>query len=1614
MNKGIFNLCIRECITDWITVSQREIIKYSVFFLLVLINNGGFSQGVIPTKGKDFWLGFPYNPQFGSFIKRCDIFITSEVNTTGTITIPLQGYSQTFTVLANQTTTVTLPPNIVEHSTSEVKESKGIEIITNDTVSVFAISFQQYTADGTVVYPKQSLGTEYRISSYKGLSNYSPPNLNSDLLIVATEDGTQFNITPTVSTLGGKPAGVPFTVNLNAGQSYQLLSSSYSNDLTGTLIKSTDSSGSCRPFAVFSGSTCVNIPSGCTACDILFDQAIPVPNWGKIYYSVPFAFATSYTIRILADQNSSLVTIDGGAPITLNAGQFTEINNVIGTRCINSNKPISVIQYMQGVSCSGAGDPSMMYLNAQEQKIDKVVFSTVTSTVITQHNVNVIMNTADIGQLKLDGISVASNLFNTVNYCTAVSYVKLSLTQGSHMLEADSGFTAYVYGTGSAESYAYSVGSYSKSSPIQIDSITCSSDTIHLGSQNILFGSWWSESAAPNDTIGIGAVLTLTPPILPGTYIQHGNEFISGCEKNFYYEVEVPDPPQLLISSISDSVCVNQQVQLGVTLTPASSNYLYSWSPAVGLSNPNSANPILTATVSGWYKVAVSSPNGCANTVYDSVYIYVLQLPLPSVNINGAQSICPGDTVTLTTSSNLSYTWFPGGSTDSSIVVSPLITTAYILYVTDSNGCVNSDTLQITVKPIPSANAGLDRAICLGQSTTLSAVGGVSYQWNNGLFTGNTISVSPASTVDYIVEVTGANGCVDFDTVTVTVNPLPLVNAGIDQTICYGDSASLNGNGGGLFYWSPSGLANGTITVSPMLTTNYILRVTDLLGCRNFDTATVFVLPLPIANAGPDRTICLGDTITLYASGGVSFLWNYNATAADSITISPLTTTTYSVTVTDSNLCHRSDSARVFVNPLPLANAGADISFCEGLTSTLTAVPSGLVYLWNPGNFNTSSIQISPIITTDYQLEVIDANGCINFDTVHVEIFPKAIATAGPDQTICSGSSAQLFANGGVSFLWTPSNLTNDSIIVSPGITTDYELKVTDVNGCLATDTVTIYVDPAISGSLNFVSICIGNNIQLTDSGGVNYNWSPGGSNSNSIIVSPTTTTTYIVDFNTPVGCQVIDSTTVIVNPLPLAFAGSDFSICLGDPVNLSASGGVSYLWLNIGDTSSVITLTPSTTMNYSVAVTDINGCVSVDSVRVQVNNLPIANAGNDQTICIGNTATLLASGGAVYLWMPGNNSGAQYSVSPITNTNYTVMVTDTNGCINTDTLLVEVIPSPDVVFSASASACENIPVQLSNLTQGVVVNTYWNFGDGTSSFLNNPSHLFLDDDEYVVNLQVTNDYGCSDSASAIIKINPVPIIDFSTTTVCLGEVTSFKNISEVSSGSILQWFWQLGDGTTETQFEPLHIYPYSGDFDISLTATSDSGCSSTALSPQAVVVRPLPEAGFTSAPNPVSILNPVVHFSDKSSNAIAWQWSFGDGYSGSELRNPQYQYSDTGIFNVQQIVTNQYGCLDTSYNEIYVAPYFTLYIPNAFTPNGDDKNEEFKAKGIGAGDFEMSIFDRWGQLVYHSKNIENSWNGKMENNSEDCQVGVYIYKVNVNDYLHVRHQFEGTLSLIR
>ena len=405
------------------------------------------------------------------------------------------------------------------------------------------------------------------------------------------------------------------------------------------------------------------------------------------------------------------------------------------------------------------------------------------------------------------------------------------------------------------------------------------------------------------------------------------------------------------------------------------------------------------------------------------------------------------------------------------------------------------------------ANAGPDVSICNGSSTTLTATGGSTYLWSTGATTAS-ISVSPTTTTTYTVtayDATGTNS--DTDDVTVTVNAIPVANAGADVSTCQGTSVTLSASGGSSYLWS-TGATTQTINVNPNSTTTYSVQVTQN-GCSSSDTVTVTVNPSPTINAGSDVTINLGESTTLTATGGNTYLWSTGSTSS-SITVSPTVTTTYTVTGY-LNGCQNTDSVTVFVNSAN-ANAGQDQTICNGYSATLTAT-GGDTYLWSTGA-TTQSITVNPTSTSTYTVTAYVGNSQ-DTDSVIVTVNPNpnVVIANGSEVSILEGEYVTLSVSGANTYLWN-NGATQPNIAVSPNTTTTYSVTGY-INNCSDTKQVTVNVFESVSANAGEdVTVCLDDNtVTLTaaaSSGGDQFLWSTGETTS-SIIVSPEVDTEYTV-----------------------------------------------------------------------------------------------------------------------------------------------------------------------------------------------------------------------------------------------------------------------------------------------------------------------------------------------------------------------------------------------------------------------------------------------------------------------------------------------------------------------
>lgn len=436
------------------------------------------------------------------------------------------------------------------------------------------------------------------------------------------------------------------------------------------------------------------------------------------------------------------------------------------------------------------------------------------------------------------------------------------------------------------------------------------------------------------------------------------------------------------------------------------------------------------------------------------------------------------------------------------------------------------------------ANAGQDTAICQGDSVTLTATGGSTYEWSTGQTTAS-ITVNPNTTTTYTVTAYSASGNnSDTDDVTVTVNTPPTANAGSDVSTCQGTAVTLTASGGSSYLWN-TGATTQSITVNPNSTTTYSVEVTQN-GCSSTDQVTVTVSSLPNINAGNDVTIFSGESVTLSASGGTSYVWNTGATTQN-ITVSPITTTTYTVTGF-ANGCQNTDSVTVFVEVETVtANAGENQNICQGDSTTLTAT-GGDTYLWNTGA-TTQSITVNPNATSTYTVTVFAGNAQDSDDvTVFVNPNPNVVITNGDEVTILEGEFITLSATGANSYSWN-NGATQPNIAVSPSNNTTYSVTGY-INNCEDQKEVQVNVLERVSAGIDGEqSVCLSESIVLTavSNTDAEYLWNTG-ETTQSITVTPTEDTEYSVmiynalDYDTAEMMVTVTDCSVIDPEEPVSF----------------------------------------------------------------------------------------------------------------------------------------------------------------------------------------------------------------------------------------------------------------------------------------------------------------------------------------------------------------------------------------------------------------------------------------------------------------------------------------------
>ena len=924
----------------------------------------------------------------------------------------------------------------------------------------------------------------------------------------------------------------------------------------------------------------------------------------------------------------------------------------------------------------------------------------------------------------------------------------------------------------------------------------------------------------------------------------------------------------------------------------------------------------------------------------------------PIVDLGSDTVLCPGQTLALTAGGpGLTYAWNTG-AVSANLVVG--VAGTYSVIATNADGCADSDAISVSYASPTAVDLGSDITLCQGNTAVLDAtVPGATYLWSTGETT-PTITVGTANT--YSVEIF-QGACSVTDAVNVQVDPAPVFELGIDQELCAGATTILDATSPGSAYLWSTGATTPTIVVGTA--GNYSVTAT-INGCTLTDEVDITVFTPLAIDLGPNATLCQGDELELDATvPGATYLWS---TGAVSPTITVNTSNTYSVQVFQGG-CSVADAIQVVVNTVPVLELGDDQVICAGESTVLNATAPGSTYLWNTG-------ATSPTIIVDasgtYGV-IATLNGCTVADQVEVTVLTPDAVDLGDDEQICLGNALTLDATlPGASYTWSTGASSPSLSITSAGT----YWVVVQQGACTASDTIVVAVtDPGQLDLGDDATFCTGDELVLDATyPGATYLWSDG-------ITSPIRTVTLPGTYGlvrTLDGCEVDDEVTVLFNAPPVIDLGPAISLCPGESTMLDATlTNASYAW-STGSTASAISV--STTDTYSVEVT-VNGCTTTDAVNVTVVQGPVVDLGPDMTLCAGDQLVLsVAQPNASYLWDDGT-TGPTRTITTAGTFGVTVV---RNGCSVEDEVMVNVFDPSVVDLGPDQRLC---PGEVTTLVCTANADLVWSTGATASSISVNTAGTYW--------VEADNG-GCVVRDSMAVSYVPLVAPDLGADRVLCDGDTLWLEVPVTAAN--IQW----SNGSSDPRIALTSTTP------ISITATLENCSVTDAMQvyflPPVIDLAPWTDSTF--CPFEELPLDAYVPFA-------TYQWS--DGSSGPVL-------DVTGIGTYSVAITTVCANMERTItiSEGSCAPL--VNIPNAFTPNGDGFNDVFhvvlSAEPL---DFELLIFDRWGERIFSSTDPQAMWDGSY--NGSLAQDGVYVYQVTyrkVADTGVVSEKLTGHVTLLR
>jgi hypothetical protein len=828
----------------------------------------------------------------------------------------------------------------------------------------------------------------------------------------------------------------------------------------------------------------------------------------------------------------------------------------------------------------------------------------------------------------------------------------------------------------------------------------------------------------------------------------------------------------------------------------------YSWTagPALAAYSVSPTAPT-TYTVIGF-----NTGTGCNNTATQLVNVNALPTIGITSNPVGA-TVCTGSNLTLTgagAGATGTYTWSPVITNNAAFVPGPVGTQTYTVTGTDINNCSNTNTVSVTVNPLPTINvtaSPVGAAVCAGSNLTLAGGGAGlgSYSWSNGIM--NNTPFVPAGPLTYTVTGTDGNGCVNTATQAVTINALPAITLSAlpaNDSVCAGGLITLSGHGGTSYAWS-SGVVNNNPFI-PAGSLTYTVTGTDGNNCSNTATQLITVDPLPVISVTPTPAggiVCAGSPAKLNATGASTYVWTGGITNNTAFT--PSVSATYTVTGTDVHGCKGKTTQTVVVDSLPvitIATIPSNAVACAGglVTLNATANQGSTVYTWSGGITNNTAF--TPVVgVTTYTVTTTGTNNCMNKATqlVTVHSAPVITVTANPlNATICLGATISLTGHGAGIYSWTGGIANN--IGFTPALPATYTVTGTDANGCTGSTTqfVTVHALPVVGviSTPTNDTVCAGGQVTLKGSGATTYSWSTGLVNNTPF--SPTNTATYRVTGTDLNGCANDANVTVTVISLPIIgvlATPSNATACAGGQVTLAGMGASTYSWS--GGITNNTAFIPAGTATYTLTGTDGHSCTATIMQLVTVHSLPVITITTlpaSAKVCAGGQVNLTGGGASNYSWSGGVVDNTVFT--PTTSGTYTVTGTDANNCKNTATQAITVNLLPVVGFTENTTLiCVDAPSF--TLSPGTPAGgTYNGAGVNGSSF----SPQFAGTGFWTIAYTVTDANNCTNKATQVIDVSacagiqeiaeagggmnvyPNPFVDG--VTVVFGEASQERTIS--------------------------------------------------------------------------------------------------------------------------------------------------------------------------------------------------------------------------------------------